>query len=137
MSRHVGRLKLGSKPTQLYVRFSIRPLGQQAYHVGKGIIRYYAAATALNNLQGLMCHKTPTDPTDLSDFRLYMHIHIHAYEIIYIYIYIYDTMLGIRCLGAGGCQSEDPFVCFGTKPTERACVRDLPRDQKQTMEGRS
>ena len=26
VARHVGRLKLGSKPTQLYVRLSIRPL---------------------------------------------------------------------------------------------------------------
>ena len=33
VARHVGRLKLGSKLTQRYVRLSIRPLGQQAYHV--------------------------------------------------------------------------------------------------------
>ena len=33
MARHAARLKLGSKPTHLYVRHSIRPLGQQAYHV--------------------------------------------------------------------------------------------------------
>ena len=36
--RHVGCLKLGSKPTQLYIRFSTRPLGQQAYNVSLGII---------------------------------------------------------------------------------------------------
>ena len=29
----VGRLKLGFKPGQLYIRFRIRPLGQQVYHV--------------------------------------------------------------------------------------------------------
>ena len=46
MARHVGHLKLGSKPAQLYVRLSIRPLGQQAYHVGKGIIWYYVATAA-------------------------------------------------------------------------------------------
>ena len=34
VSRHVGCLKPGSKPTNVYVRLSIRPLGQQAYHVG-------------------------------------------------------------------------------------------------------
>ena len=28
VARRIGRLKLGSKPTQLYVRISIRPLGQ-------------------------------------------------------------------------------------------------------------
>ena len=33
---HVGRLKLGLKPSQLYVRLRIRPLGQQAYHVSLG-----------------------------------------------------------------------------------------------------
>ena len=33
VARHAGRLKLGSKPVQLYVSPSIRPLGQQAYHV--------------------------------------------------------------------------------------------------------
>ena len=36
VARHVGRLKLGSKTTQLYVRLSIRPLGQQVYPVGLG-----------------------------------------------------------------------------------------------------
>ena len=36
VARHVGRLRLGSKPVQLYVRLSIRPFGQQAYHVGLG-----------------------------------------------------------------------------------------------------
>ena len=36
VARHVGRLKLGSKPAHIYVRLSIRPLGQQAYHVGLG-----------------------------------------------------------------------------------------------------
>ena len=46
LARHVGRLKLGSKPTKLYVRISIRPLGQQAHHVSKGIIRYYVATAA-------------------------------------------------------------------------------------------
>ena len=46
MARHVGHLKLGSKPAQLYVRLSIRPLGQQAYHVGLRIIRYYVATAA-------------------------------------------------------------------------------------------
>ena len=39
LARHVGRLKLGLKPTQLYVRLSIIPLRQQAYHFSSGIIR--------------------------------------------------------------------------------------------------
>ena len=36
VARHVRCLKLGSKPAPLYVRLNIRPLGQQAYHVGLG-----------------------------------------------------------------------------------------------------
>ncbi len=40
VARHVGHLKLGSKPAQLFVRLSIRPLDQQAYLVSLGIIRY-------------------------------------------------------------------------------------------------
>ena len=33
-------LEAGIENHQLYVRLSIRPLSQQAYHVSKGIIRY-------------------------------------------------------------------------------------------------
>ena len=47
-------------------------------------------------------------------------------------------MLGIRFCECGcGSQSGDPFVCFGAKLTQRACVRDYLRDQKRTREGRS
>ena len=46
VARHVGRLKLETKLAQHYVRLSIRPLSQQAYYVGKGIIRYYVATAA-------------------------------------------------------------------------------------------
>ena len=38
MARHVGCLKLGPKPTQIYVRLSIIPLRQQANHVSSRII---------------------------------------------------------------------------------------------------
>ena len=34
VARHAGRSKPGSKPVQLYVRLSFRPLGHQANHVG-------------------------------------------------------------------------------------------------------
>ena len=47
VARNVGGLKPGSKTVQVDDRLSIRPLGQQACHVGLGIIRYYVAtATA-------------------------------------------------------------------------------------------
>ena len=43
MSRHVGCLKLGSNPDQLYVRLSIIPLSQQANNASSDIIRHYVA----------------------------------------------------------------------------------------------
>ena len=35
VARYAGGSKPGSKPVQLYVRLSLRPLGHQADHVGK------------------------------------------------------------------------------------------------------
>ena len=43
-ARHVGRLKLGSKLAQVYVKLSIRPLSHQADHVSSGILRHYIVA---------------------------------------------------------------------------------------------
>ena len=34
-------------------------------------------------------------------------------------------------------MTENTFVCFGTKTTERAHAPDLPLDRKRTTEGRS
>ena len=39
-------------------------------------------------------------------------------------------------VGVGECQSEDSFVCFDAKPTQRASARDLLRDRKKTREGK-
>ena len=39
VARHVGRFRLGSKSTKLYVRLSIIPLNQLATYVSLGIIR--------------------------------------------------------------------------------------------------
>ena len=44
MARHIRCLKLASKPAQIYVRFSIIPLSQQANHVRSGIISHYVVA---------------------------------------------------------------------------------------------
>ena len=35
-------------------------------------------------------------------------------------------MLGIRCVGEVKCQSEDSFVCFGEKPTQRGLRTRCP-----------
>ena len=40
VARHGGRLKLGSKPAQLYDRLIIIPLSQQANYIRLGIIRH-------------------------------------------------------------------------------------------------
>ena len=41
VARHIGRSKPVSKPIQLYVRLSLRPLAQQAYHVWlRKLLRY-------------------------------------------------------------------------------------------------
>ena len=45
-------------------------------------------------------------------------------------------MGGILFCGCG-CQSEDPFIYFGAKPTQRAYARDFSRDRKRKKEGRS
>ena len=44
--RHVGRLKPGSKPIQLFVGLSIRQLGQQANHFGKCNYKVFLVVTA-------------------------------------------------------------------------------------------
>ena len=41
VARHAGRSKPGSKPIQLYVRLSFRPLGQQADTLAKGIFKVF------------------------------------------------------------------------------------------------
>ena len=37
-------------------------------------------------------------------------------------------------VGVGECKTEDSFVCFGVKTTQRACVQDFLRDRKKTKE---
>ena len=44
VARHIRRLKLKSKPVQLYNRLCILPISQQVSHVSTGIIRHYVVA---------------------------------------------------------------------------------------------
>ena len=46
VARLVGRLKLGLKPAQLYVRLIIIPLNQQSTYVSLAIIRHYIVTFA-------------------------------------------------------------------------------------------
>ena len=34
------------------------------------------------------------------------------------------------------CQSENPYVCFGAKPTKRACKDEGKHENGRTREGR-
>ena len=60
----------------------------------------------------------------------------HLYSFILAGRFLWHDM-GICCVGVGKCQSEDSFVCFGVKPTQRAYARDLLRGRNRTREGRS
>ena len=44
VARHTECFKMGSKPVQFYIRFSIIPLSQQTNHISSGIIRHYLVA---------------------------------------------------------------------------------------------
>ena len=92
VARHVGCLKLGSKPTQLSVRLVIIPHNQQASHISSGIISHYVVAFICLHFC-LVC--------DLILF-IHKHTHTHIYILIsriytyidflciYIYIYIWE-----------------------------------------------
>ena len=56
-------------------------------------------------------------------------------------------MLGIRCVSVCGCPSENSFVCFGAKPTQRLAHeishetwrgwrKEGPREEKKTVSRR-
>ena len=116
VARHVGRLKMGSKPVQLYVRLSIIPLGQQAYHVGSGIIKSYvvtAAATfvlftiytlpdirVLNSFEELCIIWAAAD----NSFARVLNPHGGAY--IYIYIYMCVCVCVCVCVEKGKTEKN-------------------------------
>ena len=49
VARHVGRLKLGSKPARHYVKLSIKPLDQQAYQSAQFVRRACIMRAAAEN----------------------------------------------------------------------------------------
>ena len=114
VARHVERLKLGLKPIQLYVRLSLRPLGQQAYHVWlRELLRYLCSNSSIRLFTFLYPIGYPSAQffrralhyasggqkviqTLYSDILLqklaYNYINsymcMHAYVFVYIYIYM-------------------------------------------------
>ena len=84
-------LEAGIETRKTFVRLSIRPLGQQAYHVGKGIIRFYAATAAA----AFIClhfipYRIPEYSICSKSFAL-CERQPNIYIYIYIYIYIRKT----------------------------------------------
>ena len=117
VARHVGRLKLGLQPGQLYVRLSNLPLSQQVNHVSSGIIRQYVVAfvclhfalpdTKVFNSFEELCimrcatvrflHQSLQPPWGwvyiiihrLFRFITHTHTHTHTYTHTHTHIYIY------------------------------------------------
>ena len=94
VARHVGRLKLGWKPAQPYVRLSIILLSQQANHVSSGIIRHYVLAFVclhfcLTRYQSAQFSRRAFHIASGNCKFLRQGVHIYIYIYIYIYTYIY------------------------------------------------
>ena len=106
-SRHVGRLKLGSKPNQLYVRLSILPLSQQVTYVSSAIIMHYVVAfvclhfalpdsRVFNSLEGLCITRVAAVNSfarSLNPRGVYIYIYIYIYIFgLYIYRHYHVTL---------------------------------------------
>ena len=88
VARQVGRLKLGSKPAQIYVRLSKRPLGQQAYHVWLGNYK-------------VLCSNSSSGSSSRSAHLFTCTHHAYTHQIfiyLFIYIYIYVCMCVCVCV---------------------------------------
>ena len=109
VANQVWRSKPGSKPIQLYVRLSLRPLGQQAYHVGWENFKVLCSNSSSSRLFTFLY---PIGYQRAQSFRRALHyasghrkflrqsaqppwgsVYIYMYVYIYIYIYIYTKEL--------------------------------------------
>ena len=101
VARHVGRSKLGSKPAKLYVRLSIRPLGQQPYHVGVGNYKVLCSSSrSIHSQSFALCERQHVCDHGIHALRLLYDERVkhetqghRHYNVIYIYIYIYIYIL--------------------------------------------
>ena len=100
VARHVGCLKLGSKPAQLYGKLSIIPLSQQANHVSPGIISCSFSLFTFLYLTGYQSAQfvrralhyekvSVYHSYDMAIWEMYIPWPLR-YQRIYIYIYIYN-----------------------------------------------
>ena len=101
VARHVGRLKLGSKPAKLYVRLCIIALRQQANHISSRIIKnyvvtsvclYFCLTGVLNSFEELCIMRVAAI---YSYSRVLNHsggayTHIHIYIYIFFFFFQYD-----------------------------------------------
>ena len=132
VARHVGHLKLGLKPAQLYVRSSIITLSQLANHDSPGIIRHYVIAFVclhfcLSGYQSAQfirraLHYAIGSRTFLRQSAqplggcVYTHTHMYTY----VYGVRYKTMLRYtssvmyrkRSFGVSLFQHQTPSLCW-------------------------
>ena len=121
--RDIGCLKLGSKPAQLYVRLSIRPLGQQVYHVGKGIIRYYIATAAavfvclhfipyripecsICSKSFALCERQPKIPLPVCSTLMGERIYCHPQTDCFVVSQLFSVARHIGCLKLGSKAAQ-------------------------------
>ena len=50
------------------------------------------------------------------------------YSFEYAIFYGVARWVAFICVGVDKCQSEDSFVCFGAKPTQRAFAREISHE---------
>ena len=116
---HVGRSELGSKPTQLYVRLSIRPLGPQGYHVGLG--NYKVLCSNSSSSVSLFTFYTLPDTRVLNSFEELCIMRAAAENSFarvlnphwgaYIYIYIWSERLGFNPRTSHTKHSKNGIWC--------------------------
>ena len=92
VARYMGCLKLGSKPTQLYIRLSILTLSQRVTYINWGIIRHYVVT--------FVCLHLALRIPRCSCLNIY----------IYIYIYIFNNSI---VQPAGAAKYTDCFSAEG------------------------
>ena len=89
VARDAGRSKPGSKPVQLYVKLSFRPVGHQADHVGLRNFKVFILATAtaafVYNFYTLSAIRVLSSYEELC-ITLYIYIYIYIHVCIYLYI---------------------------------------------------
>ena len=112
VAKHVGRSKPGSKPIQLYVRLSLRPLGQQTYHVwlreflkvlcsnsSSRLFTFFntlSATRVLNSFEELCIMRAAAENSFIRVLNPYGEAYIYIYIYINCYLYLASMCLCLK-----------------------------------------